>query len=91
MTRRQWTPEARQQLTIDLLALLPGPNTAPVSTTRLGEALDLDPYERSVTLWGELDKLAKAGFAERTNPGTQGTRLWRLTDAGLQHRGDSAA
>ncbi len=82
-----WTTEERRALADELLFdRLPGPAGAPVSTTELGNALGFNPYERSVVLWGELDKLAKRGLVERTNPEEWNVRRWRLTPAGIEER-----
>ncbi len=84
-----WTKEEREQLAADLLFdRLPGPAGEPVSTTELGNQLGFNPYERSVVLWGELDKLARRGLVERTNPEEWNVRRWRLTPAGLNERND---
>src|SRR5205823_9928295 len=56
--------EERQRFVDRLLAALPGPDEAPVSTNDIGAAFSLGPYERSV-LWSVLDKLTRAGLVER--------------------------
>ncbi len=82
-----WTKEDREALAADLLFdRLPGPAGVPVSTTELGNQLGFNPYERSAVLWAELDKLARRGLVERTNPEEWNVRRWRLTPAGLNER-----
>ncbi len=82
-----WTTEERAGLRDELIFdRLPGPAGEPVSTTELGNQLGFNPYERSVVLWNELDKLARRGLVERTNPEEWNVRRWRLTPAGLDER-----
>ena len=72
--------EERQRFVDRLLAALPGPGEAPVSTNEIGAAFSLGPYERSV-LWSVLDKLTRAGLVERVVVDGELVRYWRRSAA----------
>ena len=73
--------EELQRLRAAVLAILPGPDEEPVSTTDLGAALQLSVYEHSTRLWPILDRLAKDGVVERCVRAGQTVRFWRLAAA----------
>ncbi len=82
-----WKPWQRDRLVGHLLdRLLPEPGKPGLSTNDIGDRLKLGAYERNAVLWPELDKLARRGLAERTNPDERRFRCWRLTPAGLAAR-----
>ncbi|MGI5243079.1 hypothetical protein [Dactylosporangium sp. CA-139066] len=72
-----WRSAQLQQLRDQVLAVLPGPDQPPASTTDLAAALRLTPYEQSVRLWPVLDRLVKDGVAERIVRDGYNVRFWR--------------
>ncbi|WP_344616861.1 hypothetical protein [Dactylosporangium salmoneum] len=76
-----WRNAQLQQLQDQVLAMLPGPDQPPASTTDLARALRLTPYEQSVRLWPVLDRLVKDGIAERIVRDGQKVRFWRRAAA----------
>ncbi|WP_432982919.1 hypothetical protein [Dactylosporangium sp. CA-233914] len=74
-----WRSAQLQQLRDQVLAMLPGPDQPPASTTDLAAALRLTPYEQSVRLWPVLDRLVKDGVAERIVREGHNVRYWRCT------------
>ena len=78
-TRRS---EELRRLSAAVLAMLPGPDQPPVSTTDLGAALQLTAYERSARLWPVLDQLAKDGVVERVTRDGLNVRFWRHATTG---------
>jgi hypothetical protein len=74
-------------LVLKVLAVLPEPGQQPVSTTAVRHQFgDLDVYERENYVLAALNRIAAAGWADKTHPAGEMRVFWRLTPAGVDGR-----
>ncbi len=86
---RRWRTDDHDALTERVLAVLPGPGEEPQSTPGLRQHFkkDLDAYAREVYVRQALDRLVKAGLAERIHKPDDQRAFWRRTPLAGRQRG----
>ncbi len=87
VTYRKWTPSDHERLLIRVLAALPEPGQRPAPTPTVRRAFaDLDTYERENYVAAALNRLARAGWAEKSRVPGDTRVFWRRTPAGEEGR-----